>query len=202
MALDDTARPIAAIIADMRLLLAELEAAPVLASLTIPSGLLRVGTLATLAIEGATNGSTITGIPPDGMTLVSDDRIIIGRPTTAGDFSIILTETLDGARESPRRSTINVTIAAKPIAPTPTRVTLGNSKIRLGNRTVRLNGLIPFDDKPRLTLTGPASITEGNPSNDKPTLSLTGPASIVEGDPSTDKPALNFTGPASITEGN
>lgn len=117
-------------------------ASPVLNALTISPSTATVGTSATIAINGATAGSVITGTVPAGMTLNSAARTITGTPTTAGSPSIVLTETLAGATGSPRQSTVSVTIAAAPVTPVLGALTVSPSAATVGTAySGTINGL-------------------------------------------------------------
>lgn len=91
-------------------------AAPVLAALSLSNTSLQAGTAYTVNILNATSGTTITGTPPDGMTLNSAARTITGTPTTAGAYTFDLTETGGGASNSPRKTTVSITVATAPTA--------------------------------------------------------------------------------------
>lgn len=77
------------------------------------------GQAATININGATAGSTITGSVPAGMTLNSAARTITGTPTGSGSLNFTLTETLAGYANSPRVNTLTLTVdeASGPVAP-------------------------------------------------------------------------------------
>lgn len=86
--------------------------APTLNALSLSSTSGIVGTAKTITILGATGGSVISGTVPDGMTLNSGARTITGTPTQDGTFSFNLIETLAGATNSGRSSTVSVVIDA------------------------------------------------------------------------------------------
>ncbi len=94
-----------------------------LSALTLSASSATVGTSATINIVGATAGSTITGSPPDGMTLNGGARTITGTPTLAGSYVIALVETLAGSPNSPRTSNVNIVVAEAPTGEYPTTMT-------------------------------------------------------------------------------
>lgn len=77
---------------------------------------------ATVNITGATSGSTITllsGSLPTGMTLNSGARTISGTPTTAGESTFTLRETLADSANSPRDTALSLTVSAAVVITTP-----------------------------------------------------------------------------------
>lgn len=60
--------------------------------LSLSTGSAQVSNSITINILGATPGSTITGVVPDGMTLNSGARTISGTPTIAGTYNFSLNE--------------------------------------------------------------------------------------------------------------
>ena len=83
---------------------------PSLTALTLSSLLVTSAGLVTLNILGATSGSTLTGTVPVGMTINSAARTISGIATNIGAFNIVLNETLLDSANSPRQTTIAVTV--------------------------------------------------------------------------------------------
>lgn len=87
------------------------EGAPALAPLLLSSTTARVGIAFTANILNATASSVLSGIMPDGLTLNSAARKITGVPITAGAFTSPLVETLAGATNSPRSTSIAINVA-------------------------------------------------------------------------------------------
>lgn len=81
-----------------------------LSALSLDAVTATVGVSATINIVGATSGSTITGTVPDGMTLNSGARTITGAPTTASVYNFTLTETLADSSNSPRSTSVTITV--------------------------------------------------------------------------------------------
>lgn len=104
--------------------------APTLSALTLSASAATVGTPATININGATAGSTITGTPPDGMTLNSAARTITGTPTIAGTYNFALVETLAGATGSPKSTNLTMTVAAASSAANLMLIVAGQSNSR------------------------------------------------------------------------
>jgi lysophospholipase L1-like esterase len=77
------------------------------------------GTLFNAAIYGATAGSTITATASDGTTLNVANGLLSGTFLNAGPKTITLTETLDGAFNSPNPSQV-IAAVADSATPTPT----------------------------------------------------------------------------------
>jgi len=108
-------RPLSAIVADMRALLDELVAQiPTLQPLVLSEVTGKVGTAVVIAITGATAGSVITGVVPDGLTLNSAERTITGTPAVAGAYQFTLVETLAGATNNPNPTDVELDIEAAP----------------------------------------------------------------------------------------
>lgn len=86
---------------------------PLLTALTLSSASYQVGVSTTVTISGKTTGSTlsVSGLPA-GMTFNSSTNTITGTPTTQGNGTIILIETLGDSSNSPRQTTIGFTVAA------------------------------------------------------------------------------------------
>lgn len=78
---------------------------------------------ATVNITGATSGSTITllsGSLPTGMSLNSGARTISGTPTTVGESTFTLRETLADSANSPRDTALSLTVSAAAVLTAPT----------------------------------------------------------------------------------
>jgi lysophospholipase L1-like esterase/sarcosine oxidase gamma subunit len=107
---------------------------PTLAALSLSSSGFSAGAAAGTvigAIQGATSGSTIDVFPADGRVAISGGNLVVGSSAaSAGTFSITLRETLAGATNTPRTTTINVTVAAA--APTLSALTLSASQFTAG----------------------------------------------------------------------
>lgn len=83
---------------------------PNLNNLTLTSNTLESGALSSVNIIGTTPGSTLTGTMPDGLTLNSALRTITGTPSTVGTYNFTLTETLVDSANSPRVTSITITV--------------------------------------------------------------------------------------------
>ncbi len=89
--------------------------AAALSALSLSSTTAQVGTVKNILIVGTTAGSTLTGSVPAGMTLSSAGRTISGTPTTAGTYNFTLTETLADSPNSPKVTSLTITVAAAPV---------------------------------------------------------------------------------------
>jgi hypothetical protein len=74
-----------------------------------------VGVAVDLAVAGMTAGSALQAVLPPGLTLAAGR--IAGTPGDAGAATLVLTETLAGAGNSPRTTTIPITVAAAAVEP-------------------------------------------------------------------------------------
>ena len=86
--------------------------APTLNALSITPNTAQAGQPVSIAISGATAGSTITGTVPAGLSINSGLRTITGTPTGASTVAIALTETLAGATNNPRANSLAFTVSA------------------------------------------------------------------------------------------
>lgn len=68
----------------------------------------------TATINGRTSGSTITATSSDGTTLTVSGSTVSGTFASTGTPTVTLTETLAGATNTPRTSTVNLTVGAAP----------------------------------------------------------------------------------------
>jgi hypothetical protein len=87
---------------------------PSLAALALSTGTVLEGTAATIAVTGATAGSTLSlasGTLPAGMTLSSAARTITGTPTSPQSATFTLRETLADSPNSPRDTALTVTVS-------------------------------------------------------------------------------------------
>ena len=105
---------------------------PILATLAMSLTSFVVGTASTGTITGATTGSTIAlANAPAGLTINSPARTFNYDGTgTASTATVTLTESLNGAANSPRATNIGLTIVAAPVdatAPTISRTTPSGS---------------------------------------------------------------------------
>jgi hypothetical protein len=89
--------------------------APMLAALSLPATDWTVGVAVDLAVAGMTAGSALQAVLPPGLTLAAGR--IAGTPGDAGAATLVLTETLAGAGNSPRTTTIPITVAAAAVEP-------------------------------------------------------------------------------------
>jgi hypothetical protein len=70
------------------------------------------------AIQGLTAGSTVEVFPNDGRVAISGANLLVGlSAASVGTFSITLRETLGGASNSPRSTTVTITVSAQPSVP-------------------------------------------------------------------------------------
>ncbi|BEV00054.1 Ig domain-containing protein [Novosphingobium olei] len=85
-----------------------------LVDLALSTTLAPQGSAATININNATLGSTITvsGTLPPGMTLNSAARTITGTPTTPATYNFSLVETLAGAANSPRTTPVSIVVSS------------------------------------------------------------------------------------------
>jgi hypothetical protein len=87
---------------------------PDLGALSLDDTQVPVDEAATINILGATSGSTITGSVPDGLTLNSGARTITGTPTTEGEYTFNLVETLADSSNSPRTTAVTLEVVGAP----------------------------------------------------------------------------------------
>ena len=113
---------------------AEVTATPAAAALTLGALTLSpttatAGTAFTGTVSGRTSGSTITASSSDGTALAVSGTSITGAFSAAGSPTITLTETLSGATNTPKTSTVGLTVstAAAAAALVQDAVATGNS---------------------------------------------------------------------------
>lgn len=101
-------------------------AAVVAATVVTNLGSLSLTSLAAIAnspfsatITGKTSGSTITATSSDGTTMSVSGTTLTGTFTSAGNPTVSLTEVLAGASNTPRTSTVGITVSAGVTLATP-----------------------------------------------------------------------------------
>ena len=95
-----------------------------LAALTLDDDILQQGSSATINIVGATATSTLsmlTGSLPGGLTLNSGARTITGTPTSEEETTFTIRETLADSANSPRDTTLSITVVVAADGPTLTQ---------------------------------------------------------------------------------
>jgi hypothetical protein len=83
-----------------------------LSALTFSPATSSAGAAFSATISGKTGGSTITATSSDGTTMTVSGTTLTGTFSAAGSPTITLTETLAGATNTPRTSTVGVTVSA------------------------------------------------------------------------------------------
>lgn len=124
-----------------------------LASLILDQSEIDQGESVTINILNATEGSTITGTMPPGLTLDSAARTISGAATTIAANSIDLTETLVGAENNPRISTVSLEVVSG--APT----IISNASVTVAENT-QLAHVLQADEAVTWAITGGADASE------------------------------------------
>jgi len=87
-------------------------AAATLSALTLSPTTATTGTAYSGTISGKTSGSTITATSSDGTALTVSGTTVTGSFSAAGTPTVTLTETLSGATNTPRTSTVSLTVSA------------------------------------------------------------------------------------------
>lgn len=91
---------------------------PNLNSLTLSQSSVSNNSPITIYVVGTTSGSTLSGTVPSGFVLDGVNRTISGTPSTEGTFNFSLTETLADSANSPRTTTLSLTITPQQIPAT------------------------------------------------------------------------------------
>lgn len=111
-------------------------AAVTLVTLGISANTATAGTAWNVTISGKTSGSTISATSSDSTTLIVSGTTLSGTFSAAGTPTLTLTETLVGATNTPRATTVSVTVSAAITTPvwdttlnfgTPSQLTYSNS---------------------------------------------------------------------------
>jgi hypothetical protein len=110
-------------------------AAVTLGALGLSSTAFSTGGTTSVGITGRTAGSTITATSSDGTTLSVTGTTLTGTFTAAGSPTISLTEILAGATNTPRVTTVVVTVSAAALPPF-----LGSSAQKWGDNTTLVFG--------------------------------------------------------------
>lgn len=104
---------------ELTLLVTNIYEQPSLSALTLDDTTIDEDASVTINIVGATAGSTITGTVPSGLTLNSGARTITGIVATPGTYNFDLIETLNDSANSPRTSSVSITVATVGGGPLP-----------------------------------------------------------------------------------
>jgi hypothetical protein len=108
-----------------------------LAALTLSPTSATAGSAYSGTISGKTSGSTITATSSDGTTLTVSGTTVSGTFSAAGTPTITLTETLAGATNSPRSSTISFTVNAASWTTTNGPITMSSDITGWNGYTIR-----------------------------------------------------------------